>query len=251
MRWLFTIRLRLRSLFQRSRVEDELDEEMRDHLDRQTQVFAEKGLSPEEARFAARRAMGGIELRKEECRDARRTHLVDETLRDLRYAARVLRRSPGFTSVAILSLALGIGANTAIFQLLDAIRLRNLPVPNPHELAEVRVVGGHLGMGTSNGFASELTNPLWEQIRDRQEALSGAFAWGSTSFLLDRGAQARAVDGLWVSGELFPVLRVKPARGRLFTAADDRRGCGPRGAVVSYPFWQQHLGGSMPRSAGH
>lgn len=243
MRWVHTVRLRLRSLVRRSRVEDELDEELRFHLDQHARALTAQGVSKEDARFAALRAMGGVDQRKEQCRDARRVRLVDNGLQDLRYAARILRRSPGFTAVAILSLALGVGANTAVFQLLDAIRLRNLPVDRPEELMEVRVAGGHGGQGLTNGYNSELTNPLWEEIRSHQEAFSGVFAWGNTGFLVGRGADAHVVSGLWVSGELFPVLRIAPVLGRLFTGADDQRGCGPRSVVISHTFWQSHFHG--------
>ena len=243
-RWLHWLPLRFRSLVHGAQVDAELDEELRDHLDRQMQALLEKGLPPNEARRMALIALGGLDQQKEACRDARGTQAIEHVVRDLRYAVRVLRRSPGFTAVAILSLALGIGANTAIFQLIDAIRLRSLPVPDPHELAEVRVAGGHGGLGSTNGFGAELTNPIWEQIRDHRDPFAGAFAWGATEFMVGRGAQTRFVDGLWVSGEFFPVLRIVPARGRLFTADDDRRGCGARSMVVSYAFWQSYFGGA-------
>src|SRR5499427_8679184 len=240
-RWFYTVPLRLRSLLRRDRVERELDEELRYHIERQIEENIAKGMTPEEARHAALRAMGGVEQRKEECRDMRRVNLIENTLQDLRYAGRTLRRSPGFTAVAILSLALGIGANAAIFQLLNAVRLRSLPVANPQELAEVRVAGGNGGYGSQNGINSELTNALWEQIRQSQEAFSGIFAWGNADFSVGRLTEARKVRGLWVSGDLFPVLGVAPARGRLFTPADDRRGCGPAGAVISYEFWRNYF----------
>ena len=243
MRMIHVLALRLRSLFRRSRVEDELDEELRFHLEQQAQALTAQGLSSADAQYAALRAMGGVDQRKEACRDVRGVSWVENVIRDVRHAARVLRHSPGFTFVAILSLALGIGANTAIFQLLDAIRLRSLPVADPQELAEVRPAGGHGGLGVTNGFASEMTNPLWEDIRDRQEAFSGVFAWGATGFLIGSGAEARYVGGLWVSGDFFSVLRVAPARGRLIAAADDQRGCGPRSAVISDAFWQGYFGG--------
>src|SRR5215510_9335463 len=242
--WLYTAPLRLRSIFRRRQVEQELDEELRYHLDRQIEELIDKGLTPIEARHAAMRALGCIEQRKEECRDMRRVNLIENTLQDLRYAGRTLRRSPGFTAVAILSLALGIGANAAIFQLLNAVRLRSLPVANPQEWAEVRVAGGNGGYGVQTGVNSELTYALWEQIRRRQEAFSGIFAWGNANFSVGQGTEARRVRGLWVSGDLFPTLGVRPARGHLFTAADDRRGCGSAaGVVISYEFWQSHFGG--------
>src|SRR5215510_8314629 len=152
--WFYTIPLRLRSIFRRRQVEQELDEELRYHIDRQIEELIAKGLTPVEARYAALRALGGIEQRKEECRDMRRVNLIENTLQDLRYAGRMLRRSSGFTAVAILSLALGIGANTAIFQLLNAVRLRSLPVANPQDLAEVRVAGGNGGYGIQTGVNS-------------------------------------------------------------------------------------------------
>src|SRR6201990_1831907 len=120
-----------------------------------------------------------------------------ETLwQDLRYGARLLRLNPGFTIVAVLSLALGIGANTAIFQLLDAVRLRTLPVKNPGELAEIRIPN-MLGRTGHMEDHAELSNPLWELIRDHQEAFSGVFAWGTATFNLASGGEARPVHGLY------------------------------------------------------
>jgi len=237
-RWIHAVRLRLRSLFLRSRLDNELDEELRYHLDQQIDANLARGLSPEESRRQAGLAMGGLEQRKEECRDTRRVRTVENVFRDLLYAVRILRRSPGFACVAILSLTLGIGANTAVFQLLDVVRLRSLPVAAPQELMEIRIAGGHGGTGLNAGLNSEFTNPLWEQVRDNQQAFSGVFAWNTTGFLVGRGARARLVHGLWISGGTFSTLRVAPARGRLFAADDDLRGCGPRQAVISDAFWQ-------------
>lgn len=167
-----------------------------------------------------------------------------ENLRqDLRYAVRTLRFSPGFAVVALLSLALGIGANTAIFELLNAVRLRNLPVKDPQQLAVVRIAGGNPGVGLSNGYGSDLTYPLWQGIRDRQQAFSGIFALGKSRFLVGSANEMQSVDSLWVSGELFDVLGVKAERGRLFKVADDRPGCAFDTAVISHAFWQRYFGG--------
>jgi putative ABC transport system permease protein len=167
-----------------------------------------------------------------------------ETLwQDLRYSARLLRLNPGFTAVAILSLSLGIGANTAIFQLLDAVRLRTLPVKSPEELAEVKISPHNWSHGNFTSRHPETTDALWEQIRDRQEAFSAISAWSDDSFNLAPGGPARYAQGLWVSGDFFRVLGVHPVLGRVFTPADDRRGCGTAGAVISYPFWHREFGG--------
>src|SRR5690242_10060408 len=162
---------------------------------------------------------------------------------DLRYGVRLLFKNPGFALVATLSLALGIGANTAIFQLLDAVRLRTLPVKNPQELAEVKIADRSWASGGFSSRHPEITNPQWELIRNQQQAFSGIFAWAGDSFNLARGGQARHAQGLWVSGDAFNVLGVPPVLGRVFTAADDRRGCGSPGAVISYAFWQREFGG--------
>src|SRR6266849_4099652 len=170
---------------------------------------------------------------------------LDSAWRDLRYGARLLRLNPAFAIVAILSLALGVGANTAIFQLLDAVRIRTLPVTNADELVEIRIaepVGGRTGQ--FNGRRPSLTNPLWEQIRDRQQVFTEAFVWSAPLFDLTTGGEARPAQGLWVSGDFFKGLGVPALIGRTLTAADDRRGCASPPAVLSYAFWQREYAGS-------
>ena len=164
------------------------------------------------------------------------------TIRDAQYGLRLLRRTPVFAAVAILSLALGIGANATIFQLIDTVRFRSLPVANPQGLTEVRADGVN-GFGISAGFNSAVTYPLWEQLRAQQTAFASMFVWGNAEFLVGRGSEARQVRGLWVGGDFFRVLGITPERGRLLTAEDDRRGCGAGAAIVSHAFWQTHLGG--------
>jgi putative ABC transport system permease protein len=164
--------------------------------------------------------------------------------KDLRYGARLLRLNPGFATVAILSLALGIGANTAIFQLVDAIRLRTLPVMNPQELAVVRIANRNWAQGNFSGRFSNLTNLQWEQIRDHQEAFSSIFAWGGQRLNLAMGGEARFAEVIWVSGEFFNTLGVKPFMGRLLSPEDDRRGCGTAAANISFSFWQREYGGA-------
>src|SRR5262245_40869391 len=134
------LRLRLRSLFRRRRVEQELDEEIRYHVERQTQELIAKGHSPEDAGRQALRAIGGVDQRKEECRDARRLNFIDDLIKDFRYAFRMLRRKPGLTTVAVLSLAVGIGANTAAFSAIDPLFLQRLPVRDPDRLVSLNVV---------------------------------------------------------------------------------------------------------------
>jgi putative ABC transport system permease protein len=168
---------------------------------------------------------------------------VQTLCRDLRYALRMLEKSPGFTAVAVLTLALGIGANTAIFQLLDAVRLRTLPVKNPQELASVRIDQRHGASGSSNGRYSDLTYAMWEQIRAQQQAFSSLFAFSPTEFNISPSGQIHNVEALWVSGEFFEALGVEPALGRLLTAADDHPGCGSSGVVISNSFWQHEYGG--------
>ncbi len=160
--------------------------------------------------------------------------MFDDALQDVRYALRALRTSPGFSAIAILSLALGIGANTAIFSLIDAVILKKLPVSRPEQLVE-------LVMKTDNG--STFTNPIWEQVRDRQDVFSGAFAYSPIRLNLAAGGEVRNASASWVSGDFFSTLGVHAILGRTFTAADDKRGCAPIG-VLSYDFWQREYGGA-------
>ena len=163
--------------------------------------------------------------------------------KDLRYSLRQLGNSPTFTLIAILTLALGIGANTAIFQLIDAIRLRFIPVKNPEELATVRIADRHWGSGQFSSQYSQLTFPMWEQIRDRQQGFAQVAVWSNQLFNLATGGEVHYAKALRASGDFFHVLGVEPFLGRLLGPDDDQPGCGIGGANISFAFWQRNFGG--------
>ncbi|MGA8599193.1 MAG: ABC transporter permease [Bryobacteraceae bacterium] len=234
--------MKLSPWFKRRRWERRMEAEFRFHLEAAIDEYVRQGLSQEEAELRARREFGAVELAKDEVRDYRPVEWVDRLSRDVRYALRSLRKSPGFTIAAIATLALGIGANTAIFQLLDAVRLRTLPVKDPDQLAMVQLADRTGWRGSQATMYPALTNPIWERFRDTQDTFSGVLAWADNDFGLSPGGEQRLARGLFVSGDFFRVLGVEPIMGRVFTSADDRRGCGLPGAVISYSFWQRELG---------
>ena len=169
---------------------------------------------------------------------------------DFRYALRTIRLNPGISFVVILSLALGIGANTAIFQLLDAVRMRTLPVKDPQQLVDLRVGNMKTRRGSGRGSYPNFSNPVWEQIRDRQQAFSGMAAWNSVGVNLATGGLAHNARAMYVNGDFFNTLGVPPVAGRVFNAADDTHGCGLPGAVISYAFWQKQFGGQASAIGG-
>ena len=237
------------AVFRRPKAMDELQEEVRTHLQMEEQENLESGMPPEEARYAALRRFGNVALTQQKGREMWVWNLAETLWQDLSFGLRQLMRSPGFTAVAVLTLALGIGANTAIFQLLDAVRLRSLPVTNPGELTLVHLADLHGKRGSQETVYPALGNPLWEYIRDHQTAFSQVLAWSPTTLGITEGDHERMAQALWVSGEFFNVLGVRPALGRLFSAADDRAGCGASSVVVSYAFWRDQLG-SDPYAIG-
>ncbi len=170
-------------------------------------------------------------------------HLFDSLPQDLRYAGRQLRQNPGFAAVAILSLALGIGANTAIFQLVDAIRLRTIPVAAPQELAYVDFARGSARAGWWSTRSARLTWKVWKEIEARQQAFSGLAGWSATRFNLAQGGEARHAEGIFVNSDFFRTLGVQPVAGRVFGESEKGEVCGAPGAVLSYSFWQSEYGG--------
>lgn len=228
---------RLRALRQWNRKESDLDEEIGFHLAEEAEERFAAGLSADEARVAAKRDFGNVGLIRELTREVWGWGSVERLIQDVRYGCRALKATPIVSTVAILSLALGIGANTAIFSVLDTLLLRSLPVDAPRQLVL---------LGNETGRRTHWTNPIWEQVRDRSELFDGAFAVSSTRFNLALRGESEFVDGLWASGEVFDVLGVPAILGRTFTEQDDRPGGGPDGpvAVISYGFWQRRFGGA-------
>ncbi len=161
---------------------------------------------------------------------------------DVSYGIRQLKQSPGFTLVAVLSLALGVGANTAMFQLVDAIRLKMLPVRDAQELVSVDFAKGSSRSGWFSTRSARLTYAQWDQIKSQQQAFSGVLAWSAARFNLTTGGEARYAEGLYVSGDFFRHLGVSPILGRTFSEADDSDSCPGPGAVLSHAFWQREFG---------
>jgi predicted permease len=234
---------KLGAFFRRRKPVDDLAEEIRAHLEMEEQENLESGMPPEEAHYAALRRFGNVPLAQERSREMWSWTWADTLWQDICYGLRQLRRSPGFTAVAVLTLALGIGANTAIFALVNALVLRRLPVEKPGELYQLQVGNADEGGGGSGGGGT-LTTSMWEQLRDHQDVLSRAFAWSDIDESdIAEGGTTGAVNSLWVSGSFFSTLGLRPAAGRLIADSDDRCGC-PAVAVLSYGFWQQHYDGA-------
>jgi len=217
-RWTYTLPLRLRSLFRGRQIEQELEEEFEFHLARRTEEEIAKGATPEDARLIARRAMEGLAQKKEECRDTRGVSAIENAGRDLRYAGRMLRKSPVFTAVAIVSLALGIGANTAVFSLMDTLLLRPLPVPDSNRLIGVFA---HTGDPEPRDY---FTYAIFEQIAKQKQVFSGVFTWAGHQFQMRSGPDMVHIEGALASGEYFSTLGVPAALGRTLTPQDDRPG---------------------------
>jgi hypothetical protein len=225
---------RVANVFRPDRHARAIAREMQFHLAERTAELIAAGMEPREAAREAERRFGNRLLQADRTRDVDVVVWLESLLADVRYALRGFRRNPGFAAVAIVSLALGIGANTALFTLTNALMLRSLPVPDPEAL--VKVTQGTPG-------ADVFTYPLFDAIRDRQQHFSAAFAYSSQRFNLAEAGPARRANGALVSGEYFSALGVRPAAGRLLGPADDVRGC-PAVAVVSDGFASRELGGA-------
>jgi predicted permease len=229
---------RLRGLFGGRRAERDLDDELNFHLEMQAGENRRRGMSESEARDAALRQFGGVARTRETWRETRSLPWFDVARQDFRYGLRMLLRNPGFTAVAVLSLALGIGANTAIFTLINALILRPLPVAHPQDLVYLQQISVH---GDMNDWTAE----AFEFYHGRSDLFSAVFAQSESHLNVEFGSQPTPVDGLFVSGGYFPTLGVPPVLGRTLKPADDRESGGPDGpvGVISYRLWMSRFGG--------
>ncbi len=226
----------------RSRWDDERRREMEAYVDQETDDNIARGMSPTDARAAARRRLGNATLAREEVYQMNTLGFLDTLVRDLRFGLRVLLRQPGFAAVAILSLALGVGANTAIFQLIDSVRLRVLPVEVPEMLARVSVNSGEKGRtGRFTSNFAHMTSAIYERARDRQQSFDSLAAWGPASFDLATSGESRPAQGLWVSGNFFSTLGIQPAVGTLISPHHDTVACAEPTATISHAFWQREF----------
>ena len=234
-----------RRFFRRQLAERQIDAELRFHLDQQIADYVAAGLTEEEARRRARLEFGGLDQMKEELRDVGAAHFLETLLQDMRYGLRMLAKSPAFTAVAVLTLALGIGANTAIFSLLNAVMLRELPVENPEQLV---LLGRGRAGGSMDDFAStELYSyPFYREMRQKNQVFSDVSAMLSLLFTRMHGAvggsaELEPLNVQLVSGNYFSVLGVKPTLGRSFTEAEDEPPGGHPVAMASYTWWDRRL----------
>ena len=245
-RWLTQFRLALRSVFLRKRVDQELDEELQYHLERQIREGLDTGLTTEEARYAASRAMGGITKSKEECRDMRGMNFIDDLLRDLRYAGRNLRRSPGFAALVILIMALGIGANTAVFSVVNAVLLKPLSYRDPERI--VTLSNFSTSREASTALSKQVSVPDFQDWHDQSSSFEAMAYYSSRETAVIRGSAAEYARVTSVSPEFFRAFAVDPLVGRSFTVEEMKPGASGA-AMISYTFWQSQFGAD-PRALG-
>lgn len=233
MRLITRLRLRLRSLVGASQLDAELDEEIRYHIERQTASNQAAGMTVEEARRAALREFGGVEQRKEECRDARGTAIIDSTLQDLRHAVRVLPSNRTFTVLSVLCLSLGIGTNTTVFTFVNALLLQPLPLAEPS-----RLVSLHEVRREDPGNPGPVSYPNFLDWRAHAAGIAEMAAQRSAEFFVSDGGPQERDTGALVSWNLFSLLGVLPVRGRAFLEEEDRIG-GAAVVLLSHTLWQR------------
>jgi predicted permease len=246
---------RLRSFFRKGSAERELDAELRFHLERQIELNIQRGMNSREARYAATRTFGGVEQVKEECRDARGLAFVETLIQDIRYGLRMMRKSPVFTTVAIVSLALGIGANTAIFSLMDAVMIRTLPVAEPQQLVLLRWVSkdwpktvlSNLNGSSWRDEAGRTVSSSFSYATFQHLRLEGAPVFSGIAAFADQNKMTATVDGRsetaegqLVSGNFWSVLGVNATLGRVFTESDDQPSAVPA-AIISHRYWTRRF----------
>ena len=230
---------RILSLGKRARLAHEIDAELREHMAMCVDDNMAQGMSREDAERDARRRFGSPTATRERVSAEDAMLGLESLWQDVRSALRVFAKSPGFSLVVVATLALGIGANTAIFELLDAVRLRTLPIVKPGELVAVQIVGGNHGFGINDNEFTDFTVPMWQEVKDHHDPLSGIFAWKTGDVQVGNPGDSRHVNGLEVSGDFFNVLGIVPWQGRLIEPQDE---CQFK-AVASYSFWQSQMGG--------
>ena len=224
-------------LLRRGKVEQQLDKELSFHLDQHARDLIERGYDPAEAQRQARIEIGGPEQVKEECRDARGTRWVDDLVKDFRYALRTLRQRPGFAAVAVLTLALGIGATTVMFSVIDGVVLRPLPYADPARLVLIQEKTDY---STQWGDLWAVANPNYQDVKSQVHSLEmAAWRWGTGT--LSTPGDAVNIQSLEVAADFFPMLGITPIRGRSFMKDDDRAGAPPV-AIISYALWQRRFG---------
>ena len=237
LRWLTGLRVALRSLVRRRRLDDELDEEMQYHLDRQIDEGVKAGLTPDEARYAALRAMGPVAKSKEESRDLRTGAMIEQFFGDLRYAARALLRTPGFSVLAVVILALGIGANTAVFSVVNGVLLKPLPYPDADRIVAVRTAA--LTTGQINPL---ITLANFRDWRDQSTSFEAMATYRGGEAPMTPGDTAEYGRHANVDRQLFRVLGIEPAIGRSFLPEDVAPDTGQLVALISHGYWQTRFG---------
>src|SRR6267154_2431210 len=234
----------LKQLFSRRRIYGELSEEIREHIEEKIEELVAGGMSRKEAAAAARREFGNVMLVEEDSREVWRWPSAEDFLMDVRYALRILRKSPGFAAVAVLTLALGIGANTAIFTVINAVMLRALPVQRPQQLVTVGDPAKVYSWGTGTPRTDAFSYPLYREVRDHNDVFSSLLAssnLGNLRITIEGGPET--VRGRLVTENYFQTLGVEALRGRTFMPDENRIPGGDPFLVISYGYWQQRFSG--------